>query len=218
MKNNKTVTIVALIVAVASLTIGFAAFSSTLTISSSATVTPNADTFKVGFSTARNSLTSGTIAPNIVPASDDVVKPTATNATITETTISGINVGFTEPGSYVSYSAYIYNAGEYDAYLNDVILENVSGKTVNKECVAGEGATQALVEAACNDITLGWMMFGYNTSHKKESDTNISDFYIGKGGFSPVSIQIDYPKDSARADGPFTVRFGDITINLSSAD
>ena len=43
----KILSIVALVVAIAGMTLGFAAFSTTLSISSSATVTPNSDDFKV---------------------------------------------------------------------------------------------------------------------------------------------------------------------------
>ena len=43
----KILSIVALVLAIAGMSLGFAAFSSTLTISSSATVTPNSNDFKV---------------------------------------------------------------------------------------------------------------------------------------------------------------------------
>ena len=45
--NLKTITLLALIVAVIGLGVGFAAFTRTLTISSSATVTPNDDEFDI---------------------------------------------------------------------------------------------------------------------------------------------------------------------------
>ena len=44
-RGSRVIAIIALIVAVLGLTIGFAAFSSTLNISSSANVKPNAETF-----------------------------------------------------------------------------------------------------------------------------------------------------------------------------
>ena len=46
-RQTKVIAIVALCVAVVGLTLGFAAFSNTLTISSSATVTPNESDFKL---------------------------------------------------------------------------------------------------------------------------------------------------------------------------
>ena len=50
-RKQKMLIIIALVVGIASLSIGFAAFSTTLNISSSASVTPNSDTFSVKFST-----------------------------------------------------------------------------------------------------------------------------------------------------------------------
>lgn len=43
----RMLSIVALVLAITGMSLGFAAFSSTLTISSSATVTPNSDDFKI---------------------------------------------------------------------------------------------------------------------------------------------------------------------------
>lgn len=46
-RQMKLLSIVALVVAIIGMTLGFAAFSTTLSISSSATVTPNSEDFKI---------------------------------------------------------------------------------------------------------------------------------------------------------------------------
>ena len=63
-KKEKILMIIALVVGIASLSIGFAAFSTTLNISSSASVNPNSDNFKVKFSTNQNSLVVGAVTPS----------------------------------------------------------------------------------------------------------------------------------------------------------
>ena len=48
-RKQKLLVVLALVIAIASLSIGFAAFSTTLNISPSANVTPNSDSFSVKF-------------------------------------------------------------------------------------------------------------------------------------------------------------------------
>ena len=59
MKNRQGITIAALIIAIVGLSIGFAAFSNTLTISSSATVNPCDENFIVQFSKYSDSDATG---------------------------------------------------------------------------------------------------------------------------------------------------------------
>ena len=104
MKSNKTyntVALCALIVAVAGLTIGFAAFSNTLTINSSANVAPSSSTLDIAFSTAIDSKTNGTVTG--VPTTG----ATGGTATISGTTISDVTAHFTAPGQSVTYSFYV---------------------------------------------------------------------------------------------------------------
>ena len=98
MKRN--LVLVGLLLAVVGVTLGFAAFSNTLTIKSSATVTPSSDTFKVVFSSSETSLETNEIEPMNVYG-DGV---TATNAVINNNgnpTLTGIQVNFTEPEQYL---------------------------------------------------------------------------------------------------------------------
>ena len=67
MRNKQGITIAALIVAIIGLSIGFAAFANTLTISSSASVTPDSSNFRVVFSKVSSSEQAGQEYP-IVPS------------------------------------------------------------------------------------------------------------------------------------------------------
>lgn len=210
-RNSKVIAIVALIVAVVGLGIGFAAFSSTLTISSSATVTPNSSSFNVGFSTKIDSLSPGTVQGTGMAEHHD--------ATLTGTSITGIKASFTEPGQTAGYTFFVYNAGEYTAYLKQILFNNAPGATSNKKCTAGTGASDALVQEACNSISIKVIEVGYNAGKDVTSTVNsITGVSLLKNNGRVVRVEISYASDGARADGPFDVSFGDITFKYSTVD
>ena len=102
-RSAKIIAIVALCVAVAGLSIGFAAFSNDLTIKSNASVTPNPNDFDVNFSSQDGSEVAGTVT------GVGTNSATAENATIDNSnspTITGLKANFTEPGQKVTYSFY----------------------------------------------------------------------------------------------------------------
>ena len=124
-RGNQVMAIAALFIAVIGLSLGFAAFSNTLTIKSSATVTPDASVFDVNLSSAAATTATDAIVPvkthtgeEYAAGSYNATHFTATNATITNealptngggTTnakIENLSVNFTEPGQTVTYSFY----------------------------------------------------------------------------------------------------------------
>ena len=145
-RRQRIVTIIVLMVIISGLTIGFAAFTSVLSISSSATVTPDDSTFSVKFSTLKDSLNEADVVPS--NASDGVEY---TNGKINNTsspTLTNLSAVFTSPGQSVTYTVYARNEGEYTAYLNNI---NYIGE---KTCTPSTGTTASLVEAACNSIKM----------------------------------------------------------------
>lgn len=90
-RSQKLLMIIALIMGIASLSIGFAAFSTTLNISSSASVSPNSGDFKIRFSTSSSSTVVGPVIASYksagVTATDGVIvnnsTPTITNISAT---------------------------------------------------------------------------------------------------------------------------------------
>ena len=209
---NKKIIMVALIMAIISLTIGFAAFSSSLTISSLATVKPDSSTFKVVFSTKATGVETNPVEPTKTPTTI-----AATSGTIDNTsnpTITGLDVNFTEPGQKVVYNFYVYNAGEYDAYLNSITYRNVDGSTSPKVCNAGVGTSEALVQAACEDIRVT-VRVGDLTVNK--TTQGITGQTLSKKASKEVEVTIEYISGGARADGPFTVDFGDISLYYATA-
>ena len=203
-KNSKVIAIVALIVAVVGLGIGFAAFSSTLTISSSATVTPNADTFKVVFDTVSGITCTPTGAT------------VTSSGTVAETTVSGIKIGFTEPGQSAICTVSATNSGEYLAYLNSITLGTLS-------CAKSTGsqADDTLVAEACKGISVtvtAGTTSVTSTSTTSGTNTAIASHTLAKGASENVTIKIEYAAGSARADGQFDITVPDTTLVYSSVD
>ena len=210
----KILSIVALVVAIAGMTLGFAAFSTTLSISSSATVTPNSEDFKVVMLGSETDLSDTTATPKVYYG-----------ATAEESLFNNYNGGssvslkanFTNPGQYVMYKAYIHNLGEYYAYFDKIIFENVEGTSEKKKCtpVAGGGATLELVEQACESIKIIVVSQG----NIEISDSfNLTGIGIPKGEVGYGHFKIIYEEGGVRVDGPFTVEFGDVKIIYSTID
>ena len=206
-RNSKIIAIVALCVGVVGLSLGFAAFSSVLTISSSAEVKPDASTFNVDFSTVNNAATAGTVTPT-----GNGEAATIDNSG--DPTITGLKANFTEPGQTVVYEFFAYNAGEYEAFLNSIVFGEVSeGKT--KVCTAKEGTSQALVNEACAGVTLTVEVGGVSAT---TSQPTISSHSLAAKNPEAVKVTIAYAEGSARADGDFDVTFGDVTLTYGSVD
>ena len=214
-RGARVIAIIALIVAVTGLTIGFAAFSNSLNISSSANVKPNPDTFKVLFSSSGTALETSKITSTSTDSSVTVGEATIENSGTTPT-ISGLTAGFTEPGKSVTYEFFVHNAGEYEAYLKSINYANVSGKNNPKVCTAvdSENTTASLVSKACEDISLT-VKVGDTTVTGTE--TNMNQLLVRKK-FTPVTVTINYADNGNRADGDFNVEFGDISFTYSSAE
>ena len=198
---TKLLVVGALIVSVIALSIGFAAFTTSLNISSSAEVSPSSSNFNVSLSTTSNSATTGSVAATGTGA-------TGANATLTATRISGLKATFTAPGQSVKYSFYAYNGGSFLAYLNSVVIGS-------KTCTAVEGTNQSYVDSACNGISISVKA---NEATFSSSNTNIADHTVAKNASEPIEVTISYASGSAVADGDFTVAFGDVVLTYGSAD
>ena len=213
-RGSKMVAVIALCVAVVGVTLGFAAFSNSLTIKPSADVTPDESTFNVDFSSSGSSPVAGSVTPDKNPTSI-----TASNATINndgDPTISNLSATFTAPGQSATYTFYAYNAGEYIAYLKSINFENAASGASFKVCTPGGGTTASLVTAACEDITVS-VKVGSETE-TTSSQASITGHTLAKGAYEEIVVKIDYAAGGDRADGPFDVDFGNIALTYSSVD
>lgn len=217
MERNRTgqvIAILALVVGVVSLSIGFASFSSVLNIQASANVKPDRSTMNVDFSSAVDKVEVAEIVPTTTPDSLETTNATIDNSS--DPTISNLSATFTEPGQSVTYEFYAFNAGELNAYLKSIVYENVTGKNATKVCTAASGTTDALVQKACEKISIK-VKVG-NELETLTGKASITGHALAKGNGEKVVVTLEYEAGADRADGDFSVAFGDITLNYSSAD
>ena len=230
-RSSKVVAIVALFIAVIGLSVGFAAFSNTLTIKSSATVKPSDKDFVVGFveKTTDTALPTGDVelkqdAITVVGENASYLKDESLKPTLNGTTVSNLHANFTKPGESVSYKFAVANFGKYDAYLTNVTFANVAGQSAYKVCtvtpVTGEGqtaVTAALVTEACNGIDVSVKIDNATYNGADGSQANINTVLSrNTNNIKEVVVTISYAEGSEVADGAFSVDFGDITLGYSS--
>ena len=214
-RGSKVIAVVALCIAVVGVTLGFAAFSNTLNIKSSATVNPSGEAFNVDFSSSDAAVETDPVTPTKDPSS-----LVAGNATINNSgsnpQISGLTATFTEPGQSATYTFYVHNIGEYDAFLKSITYNNAAGGSTFRTCTAGSGTTDSLVQAACDDITVS-VKVG-SDAEVTATSTGITGHSLAQDANETVVVKIAYAAGGDRADGDFTVAFGDIALLYSSVD
>ena len=215
-RQTKLIAIIALTIAICGTTLGFAAFSATLTISSSAEVTPNKEEFKIVTSASKTDPNVTEIVPVVKEGA------TATTATITNgNKISDIQVTFKKPGQSVIYNIFSHNTGKYVVYLNSLKFLPIEGEEVKKKCIAVPGTSQELVDLACEGISIkvGLIHSRYGIDTLLEDDIILPgnhDIQIGE--IVEGEIIIEYAGGSELADGPFLIQFGDIEFNFSTQE
>ena len=197
-KHNKIILIILLIL-ILGLSIGFAAFTSKLKIQSTATVSPDANSFKVAFSSKPNVLEEG----NIVLGGKATGGVFEKNAT----TLSSLNANFTAPGQTATWKFYAYNSGEYDAFLNTVILGAI--------VCTPDGADPAKVIEAAKGINIKISVGGQTYTSTTEG---INSHILEKGKGEEIIVTLSYADGSAIVDGKFNVNIGDIILEYNSAD
>lgn len=207
-KTNKTklLSIIALVLSIIGISLGFAAFSTALKISSNATVTPDSSTFGVKFSTNKDSLAETAVVPS--SKSDGI---TTTDGVINNSgnpMLSGLSAVFSKPGQYAEYMFYARNEGEYTAYLNNI---NFIG---DKVCKVKNNTSDSLVEAACNSIKIS-ATIGENTYN---TTTGITGHSLASGYGEKIVVRIEYVSDGVFVDGDFSITFPNIAFVYSTID
>lgn len=212
-KRRRLLMFVMLVVAICFMSVGFAAFSSELTISSSAIVKPDSSDFRVIFSSSGTSYLTNKIAG--VGTGDATGGSASIDNAGAIATISDLTASFTGPGESVTYEFYAYNIGAYVAYLREVKFNNVSGESSSKVCSAidSSSVTSSLLESACNDISISIDVGGDTFG---SSNSSVSGHSLGKGAYEKVVVTINYSDNENAADGDFKVEFGDIGLTYST--
>lgn len=233
----QVLSIVALVLAITGMSLGFAAFSATLNISSSATVTPNSDDFKINVYGLKESRSLTDIMNSFDESwlSDTVGMAYAYNSTNTTFTQAKINNNknsvsisniqaqyISDTNCNVEYYFLIANEGQYDAILPYAPFESYFENTYTKNCNAEENTNSELVNAVCEGMDLYIALGNAETSEEiLNSATNVTvDFTSGytlkPGEKLFMCVGIDY-ESSVLPDGNMTIEFGDINFSFTTA-
>lgn len=203
--NSKVIAIVALVVAVVALSVGFATYSATLTIASDANVVITAnDTFSPNVKYRASSMQCNASGSATVVSAGSV----------SDTAWSGIAVTLAQPGDYVTCNAVIENNSGFVGYLKEIN----TASTISCAAITGQASTanSSLVSSICATTSLA-IAVGSNsataTSTAAASNTNIAanNTIAAINGTTPgtntVSITITYGANAPIPDG-------DVRVNL----
>ncbi len=221
-RNVKIIAIAALLVAVIGVSLGFAAFTQTLTITPTANVDPE-DTFSVKFSKVNSAVTAGAIENITTTGGAVVADQSASVAAGNE--LTNITASFTKPGQSATFTFYAINDGGYDAYLKTITFNSITGSTDTtgtKKCAYNSGvtATASLLSAACENINVK-VKVGGDASTISYTDatsgvyTYSANHLLAKTANEEIVVTIEYTGEAV-ADGAFTVNFGDIELFYES--
>jgi hypothetical protein len=169
----KIIALIALVVAVAGLSFGYAAWSTTLTISGSAKVNPA--TWDVHFAYKSGSSLTPTITGNA----------STTGATLTSTAVSGFDITLKAPGDSVTYNWLVKNEGSIDAKLKTYNMGTISCAPAT-----GSTATQAEANAVCNDLT-------YTLTYADGSAIAVNDTLVKNTGSKELKMTLQWKSTSS---------------------
>ena len=236
----KVIAILALVVAVAGLSVGFAAFTSVLTIEPTAIVIPE-DNMHVIFSDNASGVPSSTTIAGVPNAAMTAAAtalseagvtapnlPAAANATIDNSNlkapkVTGLVVTFTAPGQSAYYDLYAVNQMSYDAFLRSITFD-----TSKFTCTPDTGTDATTAQAVCQSIRVdatydnagtgaaaAYVVGNGTGTNAKSEYTAATANTLGSTG-KPIRVTISYPDGSPETNGKVTVRMPDVLFTFSS--
>ena len=215
--NGKIIAIVALIVAVVALSVGFAAFADQLTIDGNATVKQGAN----AFDDATNGLAYLSSSPScvITNTSTSVATSPYSQGTATGDSWSGISVPLTHENPSVTCTATVENRTAYTAYLRGITSS--SGVTCASTGADAATNTADVCEAITVNVQIGSVLTDAieitETAGTNNSTTgSIAAMDGSTPGTATVTVVIAYD-NSVVPDGDVVVTLPTITHSYSSA-
>ena len=133
----RIIAVIALMVAVVGLTIGYAAYSSTLRINGTANVDPSSWNVKFAYKTGDSLVAAKTGNAQV-----------NTEATLSDTQVSGFNATLKAPGDSITYNFVVTNAGSLAAELSTFTMGNISCAPAS-----GSNATTEEANAICKELS-----------------------------------------------------------------
>ncbi len=142
----RIIAVIALMVAVVGLTIGYAAYSSTLKITGAANVDPSSWSVKFAYKTGDSLVATKTGNASVNP-----------EATLSDTQVSGFNATLKAPGDSITYNFLVTNSGSLDAELSTFTMGTIS-------CAPAVGSNASSEEAAAVCKELSYTLTGVNAN------------------------------------------------------
>ena len=225
--SSKIISILALVVAVAGLSIGFAAYTSTLHISANANVEITGNDWNVGFALSDGTMANVTGAPNSVSGTPGTGVTNAGSINMYKYTISqGTAATLSNvSGSSATYSFKIKNAGSIDAELSSITTAGIScaynstaaDRTIEQDATPNIGAvvtaeTGDIDSADCQtmfDVILTINGTQYNL--KNLSNPSYTNQTISGGSSVDASLTI-----AATGVAPSNTLMGDFIVTLGA--
>ena len=242
-RTYRTISVIALIVAVVALSIGYAAFSTSLSISSSATVDVNNNLFEGQVVYTKNTYNGNYV--DLVTCEDATTSnfnssdTWLSNITLSsdKTTISNINVPFTEPGQRVILKFTVTNLSEdFNAYLESYGVDN---DTFSIDTTSSYSYSGSAFENDESDIDLEDYLENFAIAIYVDDDVDVQYDYNPSNNFSlenlidghnvmlnkyeddydtlTIYVAIDYDDKAPVLDVPITLSIPDIEFNWTTA-
>ena len=211
--NSKIVAVAALVVAAIALSVGFAALSATLNISSDTNVTVHpATTFEANI--------NYTGTATCTPSSANVTVGNV--GTLSGKNWSGIVVTLQEPGDSVTCEATITNASTFDGYLKSITPD----ANISCDAASTDGASSDKVTAVCGEMemTVGVGATGTenvtptitNSAHTGASGISTSNNIAANGGTHKAKVTIRYKTPGTLSDGDIKVTLPGISLGYNT--
>ena len=205
--NGKIVAVVALVIAVVSLSVGFAAFAATLTVSSSANVT------------AVNDFTSNVIYTNgytvtCVDTSDSSAVTGVAVGTASGQTWTGISIPLSADHPSVTCTAQVHNGSSYTAYLKEISIADVIS------CAAAGSGTAAASNVAefCPTVSVSFSVGSDTATFSSTNSTAVSGSgSITSNGNATATLVVSY-SGSVIPDGDINITIPTISHLYSTSN
>ena len=213
-RDSKVIAIIALVIAVVGLSVGFAAFTAQLTITPTAEVKADSSKFKVEFSDKETPIDGPSATAQGEITDGEEGQSNAGSANITATAMTNASAKSTKDTQEITYEWYVLNTGEMDAYLTSIEFSN----DVLSCTATGESAEQAnteLIETACGKIKVTLTVDGADYTGDQAS---ISGKKLAVGENKTVKLSIKATEGATLTDCDYTVTVGTINLNYSSKD
>lgn len=185
----RIIAVIALMVAVVGLTVGYAAYSSTLKITGAASVDPSSWNVKFAYKTGSSLVAAVTGKATM-----------ETEATLSDTQVSGFKATLKAPGDSITYNFVVTNTGSLDAVLSTFTMGNIS-------CAPAAGSTAKTDEATaiCNELS--YTLTGVNANET-----------LAAGDSKDLTLKLEWASTgTAVASDDIAITVGETTLIYTQA-